>query len=255
MTTNVFDGENGILAADTRWSYQSGNWLFYIDEPHFPKIEVLNKQFAFMFAGDGGVIQNWKSWIKSAPNSFESMPDSHGVAVCIVDLPSGKSIYSEHQEISLENDVHFTGSGARFAVVCWKERKCAKTAILSASKSDKATGSECQFYNVSSHETNINIPFGVQEITIQDVSRNIAERGRVMNTLLGTQTEFKLSNLVTGGEMDLNIDAIKEVQAKLASGEKLPIAPCNSMYDERTPEQDTKLKEALSKVFGMPIKA
>ena len=74
MTTNVLDIQNNMMTSDSRWSVESTNAIFFIDDTDFDKMCV-NGDRAFMFAGDGLLIQKWKDWAFDENRDTNNLPD------------------------------------------------------------------------------------------------------------------------------------------------------------------------------------
>lgn len=248
MTTNVFDGVGGVIAADTRWSQQFGNYLIYLDEPLYPKIDFVDELYAFVFAGFGPAIQAWKDWIKVADQAgdfdFSTQPSTDGISICIVDLESKQAEFTERQVIK-KNDHCFAGSGASYAYPCWLANGSARQSVETAARLDLATGGEVHYFDLNSKDHNFGKTMGARNLRIEDVSREASKRGMVMSISKGTSPDgapFPLAQLAASN------DAFKDIQAKLADGSALPDAPCAKMYTEWTESEKSQLSAALHRV-------
>lgn len=242
MTTNVFDSNKAVIATDSRWSVKWSKWVVYVDDVPFYKIEHASDT-AFMFAGKGDRIQEWKNWIRSCPTDDTQMPTCEGMCVCMVDVVDGQVVFSNGQDI-VKDGAYFAGSGSRYAYVCWETNKDAKKAIETAKEVDVFTGGEVKFFDVKSRNHNLHVI--TNEATIQMVGQAIEQRGSVMEILAGTGKSaipFKMS------EIAANDREMQELQTKIASGELTPEAPCDSMYSEWNEDQVANLKAALAKTF------
>lgn len=253
MTTNVFDGINGVVAADTRWSTLSpSKWMVYIDEADYPKLvlkDVDDDSYGFLFAGSGATIQSWKEWLNTDLNI--PRPSAHSMAVCIIDLRTGKHFYHENQSIFSQDLLSVSGSGALHAVTCWSTNLCAKKAINSASLRDVHTGSYVQFYEIATKNHNLPAPTGM---TIDDVRKAMAVKGFVMNKEIGKDSVFPISAIDAVNTMSANDAAeIKEIRNGLMQANLSPMAPCIEVYTSRTEEQENALDDALSKMFKRKI--
>lgn len=64
MTTNVFSiiPSHKIMACDSRWSYETDKFLYYIDDSGYDKI-IYNGVIVAVFAGKANVIELFKKWI------------------------------------------------------------------------------------------------------------------------------------------------------------------------------------------------
>jgi len=243
VTTNVFDGNTGLIATDSRWSVTWSKWIVYVDDARFEKIERYGV-FAFMFAGQGRMIQLWKCWIRSSPNDDTAMPSCDGIAVCIVNVEQKSVVFSARQDI-VKDGAYFAGTGSRYAYLCWEKNRNAQKSVETAKEIDVFTGGEVKFYDGSSGDHNLHC--GTVDVTIEMVGRAIESRGIVMEIASGAgavRAPFKLS------EVAANDVEIRELQSKIANGEVSPEAPCDGMYSEWTADERTKLKSALSGVFS-----
>lgn len=243
MTTNVYDANTGFVASDSRWSVPWGNKVVYVDDANFNKIE-LHKDIAFVFAGNGLKVQEWKNWIRTAPTSAIGMPDCDGMSVCMVHVEENRVMFAERQDI-VKDGGFFAGSGSRFAFMCWTDNRNAPKSVETAKRFDPYTGGEVKYLHFSTKDHNLHI-HPTAEATIQSVAEAICTRGHVMNIAAdnGTNVPFKLTELAA------NDAEARALQAKLASGALSPEAPCDGMYDQWTDEQKGKLVTALGEAFG-----
>lgn len=252
MTTNVFDGHVGLIATDSRWSQQYGRWLVYIDDAVFDKIEVANN-FAFMFAGSGRLIQEWKNWIRSNPTDDSGQPAVEGISLNGLNMTTKAVRYTEGKSITHESSI-FAGSGASHAVMCWRSNRNAMKSVETAKAMDPASGGEVKFLEFSTGNTNLGAGVAVfAPGTIEAVDKAIATRGIYMDltTRMNGGAPFKISDLAAQGSLDDDAMAeMRTLQEKMASGELSANAPCDAMYSEWTPTAKTELKGFLSEVFG-----
>lgn len=242
MTTNVFDGAAGVIATDSRWSVLQGAWLVYVDDARFEKIERHN-DFAFMFAGKGDVIQSWKTWIRSNPEGVQAMPPCEGISVCIVDSKSKRVKFCERQDI-VKDGAYFSGTGSRFAYLCWEKNRNAQRSVESAKEVDMFTGGEVKYLDMTGDTHNLH--HVTNDVTIDMVRRALSTRGMVMQITGKIQSgaPFPLKDAAA------NDEELKDLQGKIASGAISPDAPCDGMHSEWTYDQKTRLADALSDVFG-----
>jgi hypothetical protein len=248
MTTNIFDGNTSVMATDSRWSIEYGQWLLYLDDTGYEKIERLNGR-ALMFAGRGLRIQEYKTWIRSQPADFSSMPEVKGMCVCMVDEATGTIIFQKHQEIEA-NGVLCAGSGARAAYSCWLLNKCARQAVESAKAKDPCSGGEVKYINFAKSETNIADVYPHSQLTINTISANIVQRGiamKIQSTPYGTPNlPFSKAPSVLDAQ-----EPPREEMAKLvANGTLEATAPCNGMHNDWTEQDKENFKNALAKMFG-----
>lgn len=81
--------------------------------------------------------------------------------------------------------------------------------------------------------------------TMADVGKDLSSRGIVMDiSHISNPIPFSLSQLAASNE------ELKEVQAKLATGELSADAPSSEMYSEWTEEEKNRVKSALGEMFG-----
>lgn len=242
VTTNVYDGLSWTIATDSRWSQQCGRWLFYVDDAEFHKIEIANK-VAFMFAGRGRRIQEWKDWIRSGPTKA-NRPEFDGICIYAVEISSKKIRICEGLPI-VRQDSAFGGSGARHAFSCWESNKDARKSVDTAKKFDPATGGATKFFNLDTGEHNLNVQNVFAETSIDGVDRAIATRGMIMDiSNVISSVPFKLS------EVAANNEEVRDIQSKFANGEISADAPSDAMYSVWTDEQKIRVDKALGEIFG-----
>ena len=249
MTTNIFDGNAKVMATDSRWSIEIGQWLFYLDDSGYDKIERCNG-FTLMFAGDGGVIQMHKDWIRSKPNDFSAMPGVKGMSVCMVEDSNGVVAFQKHQDIET-NNVLCAGTGARLAFNCWALNKCSKRAVETAKSKDYCSGGDVKYVDFKTQETNL-VPAVVQQLTIQTVTQNILKRGLTMKI---QSTPTGVPNLpfpkAEAGDAANDEQMARNAAAALAADGKLTAnAPCDGMHNEWSDDDQQKFKAALGRMFG-----
>nr|WP_279086767.1 hypothetical protein [Comamonas thiooxydans] len=240
MTTNVYDSKTGVMATDSRWSHTFGKRIVYADDLAYSKIEIYQKS-AFMFAGNGQMIQSWKDWISSSPTDDSGMPGYDGVCVCVVDIPSKKVRFKQPQDITKDGG-YFAGSGSMPAYLCWSKNGDAKMAVTSATQSDPYSGGVVRHIDLNDMSGNLSIGPVVPQ-RIDDVRQAVLQRGMVM-TIAQNTAPFPLSQLAA------NDVELAQIRDEIASGKIAPAAPCDGMYTEWTDEQKSELKGVLSDIFG-----
>lgn len=228
------------MATDSRWSHIFGSRLVYVDDLSYSKIEIFENT-AFMFAGDGRMIQSWKDWISSAPTDSSAMPGYDGVCVCVVEISSKKVRFKQPQDITKDGG-YFAGSGSMPAYRCWSVNGDAKKAVMSASQSDPYSGGMVRHIDLNNMAGNLEIGPVVRQ-RIEDVIQAVLERGMVM-TIAHPAAPFPLSKLAA------NDVEVKEIRDAIASGQIAPAAPCDGMYTEWTDDQKSELKGVLADIFG-----
>lgn len=250
MTTNIFDGNSGVMATDSRWSIEYGCWLYYLDDTGYSKIERLNGM-AIMFAGYGGKIQEYKDWIRSNPTDFSRQPDVKGMSVCMVEESTGNVEVKEEQDIDT-NNVLCAGSGARPAYGCWTSNKCSKKAVESAKLVDPCSGGDVKFIDFKNSETNLAEYAAETQLTIAQISANIMKRGismKIRTTPTGTPD---LPFVKAAGEDAANEEQLARaaVSELVATGKLSANAPCDGMHNDWSEESKANFRRALGKMFG-----
>lgn len=240
MTTNAFDESRGLMATDSRWSIQHGKYVIYLDDTGFEKIEISNGH-AFMFAGNGARIQEWKDWMRSDPAGDSNQPSESGICLCVVDMSTQK-VKSSFKQTVVPGGGYFAGTGSLFAVPCWLKNNCAKRSVETAKESDIYSGGEVKFYDFVSGDNNLNYPSG--NITIKMVSDAISRRGLVMTSNVIANQPMSFAEAANDNQ------DLAEIRAKIASGELSANAPSEGMYAEWTAEEKSRLKSTLADVFG-----
>lgn len=234
------------MTTDSRWSCEYGNFLIYIDDSRFEKIERY-KNAVFMFAGNGQKVQAWKTWIRSSPVDASGQPDCDLMCVCIADATTNQVLFSERQDI-IRDGGYFAGSGSWHAYSCWSEHKDPCKAVETAKSKDVSSGGDVKFVDFLNGTHNLFSP--TKDVHIDDVSRAMAARGNVMNIAVNTQVTtppFKLA------EAAANDPALRDIQGKIANGEISPTAPCDGMFSEWNADQKSKLNTVLSGIFGWKL--
>lgn len=244
MTTNVVDNIAKILASDSRWSQRYGNFIVYVDDTGFDKIELIDSS-VFVFAGKGLQIQNWKNWIRSNPTDIDSRPSVDYISICIVDRQTKAVTFHKGQNIVLEDGL-FAGTGSQFAYPCWTTNRNAVRSVNTAASFDPATGGEVKFINLMTGLHNLNQPYGSAVTDIRFVDQAIITRGMVMKITVNqpTPAPFKLKDAAASN------DELAEVVRKLDSGELSADAPCDGANSVWTDEEVSDLNLALNKAFG-----
>lgn len=244
MTTNVVDNVSRILASDSRWSQRWGNYILYVDDVGFDKIEIMDSS-AFVFAGKGSQIQNWKNWIRSDPKNLDKRPSVEDISICIIDRQNKSVAFHKGQNIAREDGL-FAGSGSQFAYPCWLMNRNAVRSVNTAARFDPATGGEVKYFNLETGDHNLNYPYGSAVTDIKFVDQAIIDRGMVMKITINEAASppFKLKGACASN------DELAEVVQKLKSGELSADAPCDGANSVWTDQEVANLDLALSKAFG-----
>ncbi|EEM1820497.1 hypothetical protein GKA92_20345 [Salmonella enterica subsp. enterica] len=216
VTTTAYDRVNKVVACDSRWScdltpHGYEGFLLYVDNTGFGKL-LQNESFVIVLAGNGMLIERWKSWFKSdisrpSPD-VESGEDFLQVAIINKDRNELTFSSGEHLPLSecCELKALFSGSGRKYAAHGWRETQCAKKAISAAIAADCYTGGEVRFVEFS-HNGQLHIEDTVN--TIKEVNQILLERGLIMDTnnpgrthrpLTSTEVE-NIRNLVVNGDI------------------------------------------------------
>jgi hypothetical protein len=241
MTTNVFDGAAGMMATDSRWSIKYGSYLIFLDDAGFEKIEFLG-DFALMFAGLGPRVQEWKTWIRSNPDT-ETMPGQpahQGMAVCMSHIPTKSVAFARGQKIT-KDGASFAGTGSFAAYTCWAANKDAKRAVTTAMSADIFTGGEVKFSNFA--DGSHNIYAGGADVQYADLLKQILTRGLVMPTTKPI-APFPLKDAVASN------DDLQKAVEKIANGELHASAPDDSMLSDWTAAEKDEFNKALKKAFA-----
>lgn len=245
MTTNVIDLENGQFACDSRWSCDGPGFTLYIDDTGFEKIAVKDG-IAMIFAGHGGLIQIWKDWLTTQPNSAVSRPPttvqvgtiSIGISLCVVRTQDRKVLFQKDQLDSAPNAL-FAGSGKVAALFSWIRNKDAQKAVEAAIESDIKSGGTVRYLVFDTGATNV-----VDTTRIKQVEQNLAKEGMVVYTNLNSAVTIPVS---TAEQTDSNVrDLVKKIEA----GDVAATAPCDSMYLSWSKDDLDRLDTALLEAFG-----
>lgn len=238
MTTNVTDLVEKTIACDSRWSIDSPLFVIYIDDTGFDKI-VTYDTYAFMFAGNGRKIQEWKDWILSAPSgAASSAPDESGIALCIVNTSNWGIEFERGQDIEVPGEARFAGSGSMHAHTCWKSNRNARLAVDSAKLMDVFSGGEVKYLD-SYRNTNVN-----NSVTVSDVEALISKKGMVMYKTTKPNAPVAIDVAAA------NDPSVKTVLDQISTGASTVNAPCDSMHNTWSDSDKNKLRQTLTKIFG-----
>ncbi len=200
MTTNAIDRRSKVVACDSRWSYQVGKALFFVDDSGFDKIS--DDEFATMiFAGDAVLIAAWKQWFAVADLNLANLPPVEkpgipgtSVVLSIFLKPNCETFFSVGLYLPLDEFVTFAGSGAAYAKDCYSLNRCAKLAISTAATFDPFTGGETKFVDMESNRHNLS----ESSASPVHIERQFNERGMVMN--LDTKKVVKIQDFNSRGD-------------------------------------------------------
>lgn len=245
MTTNVIDLVNGEFACDSRWSCDGPGFVLYADDTGFEKIAV-NGEIAMIFAGHGGLIQAWKDWLKSQPDSTKPRPPttvpvggmSIGISLCVVNTATCKVLFQKDQLDSVHGAL-FAGSGKVPALLCWARNQNAQEAVQAAINVDIKSGGTVRYLVFDTRESNV-----VDTTRIDEVDQILAKEGMVVYVNQSGPVTIPVG---TAEKSDSNVrDLVKKIKA----GDVAATAPCDSMYLSWSQEDLDRLDTALLEAFG-----
>lgn len=244
MTTNVYDKDKSLLTTDSRWSYRplsdgvpSTQVVAYVDDTGFDKI-AFDDVAVFMFAGPGDLIDRWKTFVSSPNKVLLRRPDvARTFAICMI-LKSSGEIVMEHGQKIKGSGFRFAGTGAEPAYECWSSNKDPKKAVKSATTKDPLSGGTVKFFQ--SQDGTHNLDTGV---AFSSVAEQFLAKGQVMYT-----AQNAIVPVAQAAQQDPRIAALV---AKVQKGGVSAEAP--SGYDPVvwTPEDEQRLDDALSKLYGV----
>lgn len=246
MTTNVYDLAAGLIASDSRWSYRitdgfnATTAVVYSDDTGFEKIED-DGIYAFVFAGNSKLIDDWKQWIRSPQKTVLPHPGViDDFAICMIDLAT-KAVRFEHGQKIGDSDYRFAGTGAFPAYTCWSKNKDAKLAVTSAQSDDVFSGGDVKFFEVNDHTHNLN-----KGGLFSAINSAILNKGMVMY--------LSAAKPVTIQEAASNDPRIKELVNKIAGGNVSAEAPSGLDKIVWTQGDIKRLDDALADCYGIPKK-
>ncbi|MEM5276693.1 hypothetical protein VSR17_16835 [Cupriavidus taiwanensis] len=244
MTTNVFDGAAGVIATDSRWSWKFGNYVVYLDDTGFDKIQVL-EDLVIMYAGDGRMVEAWRNYLGASPRELAKQPaETKEVSVCMIDAKTGHFVKSAGGVYRLFETSRFGGSGGSYACSCWMQNRDAMRAVDTAKRVDPFSGGDVKFVDVRGKKSNLSVVHPTKPVTIAMVNEAVHKRGLVMSinnnsTILGTPVPFQVAAA--------NDRGLEEFGEQIATGGLAPSAPFDGMEREWTAIEKQELNEALSR--------
>lgn len=183
MTTNVIDRDARRVATDSRWSFEDGHELHYVDDTNFDKIFV-GKDLIAVFAGDSQLIAAWKEWI-ALPNYWdvdtpETEIDRNGVtssiAIALITKPECELEYCRGVYLFLDGSFMFTGTGWEHALQCFRANKDIERCVESA-KADDCTGGIVRIVDVVTGQGNLADP----QKGLENIRECYEQRGFIMD--------------------------------------------------------------------------
>lgn len=217
MTTNVcsFIPNSKIFACDSRWSYETDKFFYFIDDSGYDKI-CHTKKFVAVFAGNSYVIEKFKNWINDGCPK-DAMPSPNEISIIVYNLVNGKHFARNHSFTLLSGnniDVLFSGSGSFDAIRSWKTHKCAEQAVRDACITDLYTGGTVKFFNLQSHQHNIQ----ANQLPYSQLFKILSTEGFVMNKQtqpLNTATAYPIKDVISNPEIAQDLFALQSGKASL----------------------------------------
>ncbi|MGT3344649.1 hypothetical protein [Yersinia enterocolitica] len=226
MTTTVYDRVNKVIATDSRWSRKLDDLgylghIAYVDDAGFGKM-VVREDHVLTLAGNGLLIQHWKSWWAgdlTEPRPPILINGEEAITLHIVKISTNEIIFDIGQVLAahtVDDDGNkvinavFAGTGSHFAGGIWLKTGCAKTAIEAAKLSDVCTGGEVRFVDFNSKKMNIEC----DKHLISDVSAALLQKGMIMDT-----------NNPISQPVPINEQEVSHIRSLIANGSITPCAP------------------------------
>lgn len=250
MTTNVRDSSSGILASDSRWTWEvqlpNGNLhTSFLDDTGYEKL-LRGKGFIFMFAGDAYIIEQWKKPIKeqsytASQVDWANLP-VNGMAISVVQEGTGTVAYEFNHDIPL-GVASFAGTGSYAAAKCWITNQCAKRAVETAKTTDQHTGGTVRYHNVRTGESNVG-PDIELDVLIQQFTGGNTMAGDIKQT--STLGEVAARHDVAANDETAVRKAFLEAYAK-GQG---PTAPCDAVFTNWPTDEKAKLVKVMQQIFA-----
>lgn len=257
MTTSIYDVHNKAIACDTRWS---AKWtqtaedstevtvIIYTDHSPFHKMAMKEKT-AIIFAGDGVLISEWKSWWNN-DSGFDlskagdiALRSNGKVVLTIIDMANNQHIFDFGQKFALiEESTHeplciFMGSGATYAAPVWQNTQCYEQSIINAANFDYFTSPIVKKVDFDSGESNIDTDSDVYS----DIITSIEKDGK----MLVLNAENQVEKVLDFNASEVANDAI----GALKSGKIVASSPVPGITRANwSPEKIENLKSTLRKV-------
>ncbi|GBQ38867.1 hypothetical protein [Komagataeibacter europaeus] len=244
MTTNVIDLDAGQLACDTRWSVDGPGFIVFVDDTGFEKISVVGN-WAFVFAGNGALIEAWKRWLGSDPTTRGKIPpvsvgtgaNTNSIALHIANITTSKLEFFHGTARQYGEEAYFAGSGGLYAYNCWSANRDAIKAVATAQQSDRYSGGSTRYLAFSDRTNNLN-----ETATLHDTAVALKTKGKVMYS----DPKAKEIPVVQAAANDAKV---QQVLDQVSSGALAPSAPCEAMYREWAPQEVEELHTVLDKIF------
>lgn len=154
MTTNVFDSAAQILASDSRWSGQVGDYVFFVDDIQYEKI-VFDSHLALLFAGGLAIIDMWKSWFRGGRyGTPPSLPAD--LSLCVIDMKSGLVRIDHGKKLDSPCfKARFAGTGSPHALQCWTAYKDPVKSVQTACAFDMLSGGKVSYLIRTTSDNNL----------------------------------------------------------------------------------------------------
>lgn len=244
MTTNAYDKNLGVMATDSRWSINYRDYILYLDNTGYNKIEVI-ADYIYMFAGDGVKIQEWKNWLRSAPNPQTIPTDYKGINIGVADRRTKDMDTYGNGSLNMD-DGFFAGSGTLYAFTCWYKNRDPKKSVETAKNHDDHSGGEVKFYEINSNASNLNYP--QHEGDIISLGNAIMEKGKF---IMNKRTTSANSNInPSDADSVLKIEDYAIIKEKVANGELRASAPFDGMENDWSESDKERFKRHLAKAYG-----
>jgi hypothetical protein len=242
MTTNVYDRKAGIMASDSRWSVQYGNYLLYVDDIGVDKITPYQGHVA-MFAGDSREILIWKNWLLTNPTDLSLMPEPNKVNICLA-REKDLDVIFEYRVLTVPGVAYFGGTGGIEALKCWVNNGCAKKSVATASSIDMCTGGQVMFYDLNNRDSNLTAFLsGTAPITPEYIANQVITRGTFMTMPAG------LNGISSVEQSISNNSILNEIKRKLADGSLSATAPFEGMNEPWPSAEKQKLRDAFQSII------
>lgn len=239
MTTNVLDINSGMLASDSRWSFDMPTFVAFVDDTGFDKI-VVHKHLGFMFAGNSLLIQAWKSWLAANPAAEDVLPevesDEGSIALSITDLER-RTVLFEHGQNIQHPLARFAGTGARHAFLCWNANGCATTAVESAKIVDSYSGGQVKFLRCLDKQHNLD-----SSASVESIGRGFLEKGMIMY-------KGSAGGVIPVKDAAANDPAVAKLRQEIVAGKAVASAPCDAMFNPWAASEKSKLARVLSRAL------
>lgn len=223
MTTTVYDRVNQLVASDSRWSRDLDSlglqdFILFVDDTGFGKISV-NGNYVLCLAGNGSLIESWKSWWKGPNRSRDNYPpvekqDGSKIVIYAINKATNEmEFWSNLSCVHLEPENQqiqavFSGSGQTYALQQWQQSQCAKSSVVTAMDGDCYTGGTVRFIDFNTGHNDLEDTVN----TIADVVSIIKDRGQIMNKYDPTKTTTQITephlkmvrDLIANGDVNLS---------------------------------------------------